>query len=403
MKMRENYKPLGKYIQPVDERNTALEELPLMGLSVSKAFFPTIANLVGTDMKTYKIVYRNQFTYIADTSRRGDKIAIALNDRFDKMLVSQAYTPFEVKDRNELDSEYLMMWFRRPEFDRYARFKSHGSAREIFDWEEMCNTLLPIPHIDKQREIVAEYNTIQNRIALNQQLIQKLEETAQAIYKEWFVEFEFPDENGNPYKSNGGEMVWCEELGKEIPKGWILTTLLDHTILSQGIQVEVDEQFLEQKDGMNRFLRIIDYTPNTEEPPRYVNIKDLRYYCSNDEISMIRYGDAGTVCRRFNGIIANNLFKITPKKSLTNNFLFYFLKDENIQRLIRTSAASSTMPAITHTAIKELPIIMPIISSIKNFDQITQLIENEILIKISENQKLTELKDLLLSRLATVA
>jgi len=325
--MRENYKPLGKYIQPVDERNTALEELPLMGLSVSKAFFPTIANLVGTDMKTYKIVYRNQFTYIADTSRRGDKIAIALNDRFDKMLVSQAYTPFEVKDRNELDSEYLMMWFRRPEFDRYARFKSHGSAREIFDWEEMCNTLLPIPHIDKQREIVAEYNTIQNRIALNQQLIQKLEETAQAIYKEWFVEFEFPDENGNPYKSNGGEMVWCEELGKEIPKGWILTTLLDHTILSQGIQVEVDEQFLEQKDGMNRFLRIIDYTPNTEEPPRYVNIKDLRYYCSNDEISMIRYGDAGTVCRRFNGIIANNLFKITPKKSLTNNFLFYFLKD----------------------------------------------------------------------------
>jgi restriction endonuclease S subunit len=82
-----------------------------------------------------------------------------------------------------------MMWFRRPEFDRYARFKSHGSAREIFDWEEMCNTLLPIPHPDKQREIVKEYNVIQNRIALNQQLIQKLEETAQAIYREWFVEF----------------------------------------------------------------------------------------------------------------------------------------------------------------------------------------------------------------------
>jgi type I restriction enzyme, S subunit len=82
-----------------------------------------------------------------------------------------------------------MMWFRRPEFDRDASFKSHGGAREIFDWEEMCNTLqLPIPHIDKQREIVKEYNTIQNRIALNQQLIQKLEETAQAIYREWFVE-----------------------------------------------------------------------------------------------------------------------------------------------------------------------------------------------------------------------
>ena len=97
--MKSNYKAVGKYIQIVDERNNALQDLPLMGLSVSKVFFPTIANLVGTDMKTYKIVYRNQFTYIADTSRRGDKIAIALNDRFDKMLVSQAYTPFENRCR----------------------------------------------------------------------------------------------------------------------------------------------------------------------------------------------------------------------------------------------------------------------------------------------------------------
>ncbi len=186
--MRSNYKPLGNYIQLTDERNSELLDLPLMGLSVSKVFFPTIANLVGTDMRTYKIVYRNQFTYIADTSRRGDKIAIALNDKYDKMLVSQAYTPFEVRNLDELDPEYLMMWFRRPEFDRYARFKSHGSAREIFDWEEMCNVMLPVPHIDKQREIVKEYNAIQKRIELNQQLIQKLEETAQAIYREWFVE-----------------------------------------------------------------------------------------------------------------------------------------------------------------------------------------------------------------------
>ena len=119
------------------------------------------------------------------------------------MLVSQAYTPFEVKDTNEIDPEYLMMWFHRPEFDRYAWFMSHGSAREIFGWEEICNTLLPIPHITKQREIVKEYKVIQDRITLNQQLIQKLEETAQAIYKQWFVDFEFPNENGLPYKSNG--------------------------------------------------------------------------------------------------------------------------------------------------------------------------------------------------------
>ena len=131
--MPSNYKRLGDYIQVVNIRNKDLENLPLMGLSVSKVFFPTIANLVGTDMSTYKVVYKNQFTYIADTSRRGDKIAIALNDKYDKMLVSQAYTPFEVIYESKLLPEYLMMWFRRPEFDRYARFKSHGSATEIFD------------------------------------------------------------------------------------------------------------------------------------------------------------------------------------------------------------------------------------------------------------------------------
>jgi type I restriction enzyme S subunit len=218
--MKLNYKPLGKYIQPVVERNSDLGNLPLVGLSTQKKFIPSIANTIGTDMSTYRIIERNQFAYCTVTSRNGNKITIALFNDYDKALISQAYVPFEVKDSNELHPEYLMMWFRRPEFDRYARFKSHGSAREIFDWEEMCNTLLPIPHIDKQREIVKEYNTIQNRIALNQQLIQKLEETAQAIYRQWFVEFEFPDENGKPYKSNGGEMVWNEELKREIPEGW---------------------------------------------------------------------------------------------------------------------------------------------------------------------------------------
>ncbi|HBK83897.1 MAG TPA: restriction endonuclease subunit S, partial [Flavobacterium sp.] len=187
--MKLNYKPLGKYIQPVVGRNNDLDDLPLVGLSIQKKFIPSIANTIGTDMSTYRIIERNQFAYGPVTSRNGDKITIALFTDFDKALISQAYTPFEVTDRNELDPEYLMMWFRRPEFDRYARFKSHGSAREIFDWEELCNTLLPVPHIDKQREIVKEYNAIQNRIAINQQLIQKLEETAQAIYREWFVEY----------------------------------------------------------------------------------------------------------------------------------------------------------------------------------------------------------------------
>ena len=117
----------------------------LFGVSVQKMFIPSIANTIGTDFTKYKVVKRGQFTYIPDTSRRGDKIGIALLMDCDEGLVSNIYTVFEVKDENELLPEYLMLWFSRPEFDRYARFKSHGSVREIMDWDEMCKVELPVP------------------------------------------------------------------------------------------------------------------------------------------------------------------------------------------------------------------------------------------------------------------
>jgi len=407
--MKSNYKPLGKFIEFFDLRAINHEnELNLNSIkgisSISKDFIKTKANLVGVVSDNYKVVEKDSFAYNPNTARMGDKIPIALNQSDEPVLVSSIYPTFKISKENELLPEYLMMWFNRPEFDRYARFKSHGSAREIFDWEEMCNTLLPVPSIDKQREIVKEYNVIQNRINLNNQLIQKLEETAQAIYKEWFVDFEFPDKNGLPYKSNGGEMVWCEELQQEIPVRWENSYLSEFVALSQGIQVDVEDQLLEKENGMNRFLRIIDFTPNTNEAPRYVKIAEERYYCSKDEIAMIRYGDAGTVCRRLEGIIANNLFKISPLNGLTNNFLFYFLTDSENQKKIKNSELAVAMPAITHNTIKELSIIYPKNAEnlIIDFDMITQVIENNILLKIKEIENLKLLSNLLLSKLATV-
>ena len=182
------YQRLGDYIREVNVRNRDLKVTNLQGVSISKEFMPSIANTIGTDMSSYKIVERNQLVYIADTSRRGDKIAIALLDKYDNAIVSQAYTVFEVTDCEQLLPEYLMMWFRRPEFDRYARFHSHGSAREIFDWDELCDVMLPIPSITRQREIVSEYETLTNRIRLNNQMIQHLEATAQALYRKTFVD-----------------------------------------------------------------------------------------------------------------------------------------------------------------------------------------------------------------------
>ena len=388
--MKSNYKPLGKYIQPVVGRNTELGDLPLMGLSIQKKFIPSIANTIGTDMSTYRTINKNQFAYGPVTSRNGDKITIALFNDYEKALISQAYIPFEVKNTNELDPEYLMMWFRRLEFDRYARFKSHGSAREIFDWEEMCNTLLPIPSITKQQEIVKEYNTIQNRIALNQQLIQKLEETAQAIYKQWFVEFEFPNANGLPYKSNGGEMEFCEELDKEIPKGWKNKPISDvGNIKAGGDKPNVFSEIKTSKCPIPIYSNgitndgLYGYTNNNNYPKNSITIsaRGTIGFC------VLRKEDFDAIVR---------LLVLIPNYPTSAIYLWQTIKQ------IEFDNSGSVQNQLTIPQIAVVNILFPRIEVINKYDSIVSLIyQNVDLINI-ENQKLSELKDLLLSKLANV-
>ena len=171
--MRSNYKTLGDYIQMVDVRNRGGEIDYLLGVSINKQFIPSIANIVGTDLSNYKIVRTGQFAYGPVTSRNGEKISIALLKDKD-CIISSSYTVFEVINKEELDPEYLMLWFSRPEFDRYARYMSHGSVREIFGWDEMCKVELPVPPIEKQRSIVKAYQTITDRIALKRKINENL-------------------------------------------------------------------------------------------------------------------------------------------------------------------------------------------------------------------------------------
>lgn len=168
--MKSHYRKLGEYIRQVDVRNAEGKKKNLLGVSVQKVFIPSIANTVGTDFTKYKVVKKGQFTYIPDTSRRGDKIGIALLEEYDEGLVSNVYTVFEIINENELLPKYLMLWFNRPEFDRYARFKSHGSVREVMDWEEMCNVELPVPDISEQRKIVEDYKSVDERIKLKRKI-----------------------------------------------------------------------------------------------------------------------------------------------------------------------------------------------------------------------------------------
>lgn len=180
--MKSNYKQLGQFIRQVDIRNTDCAETNLLGVSVQKKFIPSIANTVGTDFSKYKVVKKGQFTYIPDTSRRGDKIGIALLEDYETGIVSNVYTVFEVIDEKQLIPQYLMLWFNRAEFDRFARYKSHGSVREIFDWNELCMVELPVPPIEEQRKIVQAYKTITDRIELKKKINDNLTEQCLVDY-----------------------------------------------------------------------------------------------------------------------------------------------------------------------------------------------------------------------------
>lgn len=167
--MKSNYKRLGEYIRQVDIRNKDLKVSRLLGVSISKFFIESIANTVGTDFSNYKVVRKGQFAYGPVTSRNGEKISVALLEE-DECIISSSYIVFEIVDVDKLLPEYLMLWFSRQEFDRYARYKSHGSVREIFDWNELCDTYLPVLTVEEQKNIVMEYRTIEDRIKLKRKI-----------------------------------------------------------------------------------------------------------------------------------------------------------------------------------------------------------------------------------------
>ena len=187
--MRLNYKKLGCFIREIDTRNYdgALGEDNLYGISVTKEFIISHANLVGVSFNGYKVVSPKQFAYIPDTSRRGDKIAISLNQFGESIIVSSICSVFEIIDENQLLPEYLMLWFMRPEFDRYARFMSNGSAREVFDWESMCGVEIPVPSIEQQYRIVHDYQVLKNRIALLQSINERLVTLSKSVFTSIFL------------------------------------------------------------------------------------------------------------------------------------------------------------------------------------------------------------------------
>jgi type I restriction enzyme S subunit len=401
--MKSNYRPIGEYIQLVDKRNKGLQVKQLLGLSISKQFIPSVANIIGTDMENYKIIRRNQFACSTMQVRRDKKMPVALLKEVDEAIISQAYPLFEVKDEQQLLPEYLMMWFTRSEFDREACFNAVGGVRGSLEWEDFCDMQLPVPSIAKQSEIVKEYNVIQNRITINQQLIQKLEETAQAIYKQWFVEFEFPDENGQPYKSNGGEMEESE-LG-EIPKGWEVKPFTEIVKLSGGGTPDTNNE--KYWNGDIPFFTPADvadsyYSIQTEKNVTELGLKNssTKLYPKNTVFVTAR-GTVGAISVAGCEMTMNqSCYAITGKNGI-NQYFTHQITLSAITKL-KNEAVGAVFAALVTKDFDSQFLTEPDIDSIKKFGKRIQPVYDYILNIVIQNQKLSELKDLLLSKLATV-
>ena len=349
-------KRLGDYIREVDMRNRDLEVTKLLGVSISKEFMPSIANTVGTDMSSYKIVEPWQFAYGPVTSRNGDKVSIALYKDDEKAIVSQAYIIFEVKDKQELLPEYLMMWFRRPEFDRYARFKSHGSAREIFSWEEMCEVELPIPSIVQQQKMVSEYEAVTRRIRLNEQIIAKLEETAQALYRKMFVDG-IDQEN--------------------LPEGWRMGTLGKISDFKNGKATKLSNGIIPVYGGNG----IVGYT-ETSNAENVIVIGRVGINCGNALLEPNKCW------------VNDNAMMVIPKSD-NIYFLYWLIKSLDLNG----QSEGSGQPLLTQAILTQQDCLIPSLCAIRTFDSQAKNLAMNAFIRQSEIVKLNELQSLLLAKM----
>ena len=357
---RDNYKRLGDYIRLVDVRNRDLTVTNLLGVSISKTFIPSIANTIGTDMSTYKIVEPYQFAYGPVTSRNGDKITFALYKGEEKCIISSAYVTFEIVDKEELDPDYLMMWALRPEFDRYARFMSNGSAREMFSWDEMCEVYMPIPNIDLQRRIVAEYRTIESRIADNEILIAKLEEMASTIYKDLFV-----DGIDSEHLPTG----WHEGVFGELADVSSGKTLTDKRDVADN----------EYKYPVAGASGIIGYSCD--------------YNQSEPFLTTGRVGTIGVVNKyRERSWTADNVLVV---RSDYYDFAYQFLKGFRYEDIIK----GGVQALITQTDIKNAYCIIPDKDTLVAFEQKANVLSKDIRLHLQENRVLMDLKSTLLGKM----
>lgn len=369
--MKEGYRLLGDFIQPVDERNRDLKVDYLLGVSISKQFISSIANIVGTDLSNYKIVRTGQFAYGPVTSRNGEKISIALlRDR--ACIISSSYTVFEVANKNELDPEYLMLWFSRPEFDRYARYMSHGSVREIFDWDELCKVELPVPSIDTQHSVVKAYQTLTKRIELKRRINDNLEAQANAIFSSSAANFTVLQ----PIHSFGTVITGktpptsvAEYYGNDIP--FIKTPDMHGNVYITSSECSLSKAGADSQEN--------------------------KYIPENAVVVACIGANAGEVA--LTSYIAQTNQQINAIISKYPCFLYFSIKAHTAE--LRTlGEGSSTMININKTSFENYEIPTPSDSTLQQLERKLSIVFSAILHNLQEIDRLNETKNLLVTQLS---
>ncbi|MBM6758137.1 restriction endonuclease subunit S [Bacteroides mediterraneensis] len=386
---KENYRRLGDYIREVDVRNRDLEVKELLGINIGKYFMPSVANVVGTDLSNYKIVYKNQFACNLMHVGRDEKIPIAILDDFESAIVSPAYFTFEISDYDVLLPQYLMMWFRKPEFDREAWFYTDGDVRGGMSKSALLDMSLPVPPIEQQRKIVAEYEAVSRKIRLNERMITRLEETAQTLYRKMFV----------------------DGIDKEnLPEGWRMGTLGEITemntdnISSKDSLKEIkyfDSSSVTQNifDKYQLFNTLIDEIPSRAK--RKVKYNDIIY--STVRPNLRHYGILKDK-KDVENVVVSTAFAVIRSchSDISNELLYLMLTDErnteHLQGIAEMSKA--TYPAVTPEDIMSLKVFIPKESTdLNNTNRILKYCFDFIYLKHQENVRLQKFQSLFLSNL----
>ena len=357
-----NYQRLGEYIREVNVRNRELKVTKLVGLTIDKAFIPSVANVIGTDLSNYKVIQREQFACSLMQVSRDGKMPVAMFEE-NEAIMSPAYPMFEVIDKTKLLPQYLMMWFSRSEFDREASYYAVGGVRGSLTWEDFCNMQLPIPSISRQCEIVEEYETLTNRIRLNEQMIAKLEETAKALYRKMFV----------------------DGIDKEnLPEGWRRGTLGEVATFRYGKLADKHSRSKEFPYPVYSGYAITGYTDE--------------FTLKEPTIVIIARGDAGTgkICMSPEKCFLSNLaISIETKDNAMKDYLYYHLLNSDTMSL-RSGTAQAQ---ITINNVEPFEVLIPRRDVYIDFSKKAKILYNNKLLYTQENEKLTELQSLLLAKM----